>query len=76
MAAMGNIKGRLTRLENWAGGNMAVIVIRPGETEEQARENYYVAHPRKESGTPLKEIFFVVMRENWSNGKGLGNADA
>lgn len=43
---MGNIKSRLTRLENRAGVNMAVIVIMPGETEEQAREQYYAANPK------------------------------
>jgi hypothetical protein len=43
---MGNINRRLTRLENRAGGNIAVIVIMPGETEEQAREQYYVANPK------------------------------
>jgi hypothetical protein len=58
---MGNIKGRLARLENraWVRGNIAMIVIMPGETREQAREKYYVANPKcKEANT--EEVFFRV----------------
>lgn len=43
---MKSIKHRVTKLENRVGVNMAVIVILPGETEEQAREKYLAANPK------------------------------
>lgn len=42
---MGNLKRRLMKLESQAGATVAVIVVEPWETEEQAREKYFAQYP-------------------------------
>ena len=42
---MGNLKRRLMKLESQAGGSVAVIVVEPWETEEQAREKHFAQYP-------------------------------
>ena len=42
---MSNLKRRLMKLESRAGGTVAVIVVEPWETEEQAREKHFAQYP-------------------------------
>ena len=43
---MGNLKGRLERLEGGRKGpSVAVITVQRGETTEEARQKHLVAHP-------------------------------
>ena len=44
---MGNIKRRLTRLEKQTGGAMHFVVMRPGETQDQAKERYFAQFPER-----------------------------
>ena len=50
---MGNIRARLTKLENQTLGAVHSVVIRPGETTEQARERYLSEFPERRSARLL-----------------------
>jgi hypothetical protein len=42
---MGNINGRLAKLESHTGVPEVVIAVNPGETEQQAQERHFAEHP-------------------------------
>jgi hypothetical protein len=46
---MGNIERRLSRLERQTGGSVCFVVIRPGETQDQAKERYFAEFPERRS---------------------------
>ena len=56
---MGNLNRRIMRLESQAGAEVALIVVKPGETEEQAQERHFAQYPEHRSA---RKQFLVCIR--------------
>jgi hypothetical protein len=52
---VGNLKKRLERLEGGRGGT-AVVVIQPGQTQEEAWQQHLAEHPEDEQA---EKVFFL-----------------
>ena len=50
---MGNIERRLTRLESQTGGVTNLVVMKRGETRDQAKERYFAEFPERRSARLL-----------------------
>jgi hypothetical protein len=58
---VGNLKKRLERIERLQGRRNAVVVIKPGQTKEEAWKEHLALHPEDEKA----ETVFVL---NYSHG--------
>ena len=63
---MGNIERRLTRLERQTGGATDFVVMKPGETRDQAKERYFAEFPERRSA----RLVFVLIEGRGDENKG------